>query len=124
MKIKRMIYGGLGMFFIALGAVGAFLPLLPTVPFLFLAAICFGHSSEKLNAWFKGTKLYKENLESHVNGLGMTKRSKARCIASCTIVMGAAFFFMDHVPVARVALAIVWVGHMIYFLFRVKTMKE
>ncbi len=124
MKIKRVIFGGLGLFFIGLGAVGAALPLLPTVPFLFLAAICFGRSSEKLDTWFKGTKLYKNNLESFVQGLGMTKKSKAKCIASFTIVMGLGFYFMGAVPVGRIALALVWVGHMIYFLFRVKTIDE
>ena len=59
-----------------LGAVGAVLPLLPAFPFLLLAAFCFARSSERLDGWFKGTKLYKENQESFVQGNGMTKKTK------------------------------------------------
>lgn len=37
-----------------------------------LAAINFAKSSKKLDSWFKGTKLYKDNLETYVKGQGMT----------------------------------------------------
>lgn len=41
----RRAYFILGMFALSLGVVGLFLPLLPTVPFLILAAYCFGRSN-------------------------------------------------------------------------------
>ena len=71
MKIKKLLYVILGCIGLALGAVGAVLPLLPAFPFLLLAAFCFAKSSEKLHRWFTGTKLYKNNLESYVKGHGM-----------------------------------------------------
>jgi len=40
-----------GLLALALGAIGIFLPLLPTVPFLLLAAFCFARSSETLHRW-------------------------------------------------------------------------
>ena len=61
MKIKKIGYIVLGCIGVGLGAVGAVLPLLPAFPFLLLAAFCFARSSERLDRWFKGTKLYKEN---------------------------------------------------------------
>ncbi|MBR4587551.1 MAG: YbaN family protein [Lachnospiraceae bacterium] len=49
---------------LALGTVGVVLPILPTTPFFLVTAYCFARSSEKLNNWFKGTKLYKKHLDS------------------------------------------------------------
>ena len=77
MKIKKILYVILGCIGLALGAVGAILPLLPAFPFLLLAAFCFAKSSEKLHRWFTGTKLYKNNLESYVKGQGMTWKTKS-----------------------------------------------
>lgn len=72
MHTKKIVYTVVGIVGLGLGAVGAVLPLLPAFPFLMLAAYCFGRSSEKLDRWFKGTKLYKNNLETYVKGQGMT----------------------------------------------------
>ena len=71
-KVKKILFIVLGCVGLALGAVGAVLPLMPAFPFLLLAAFCFAKSSEKLHNWFINTKLYKKNLESFVKGKGMT----------------------------------------------------
>ena len=63
MNIKKILYIIFGCISFGLGAVGAVLPVLPTFPFLIFAAFCFARSSKKLDKWFKGTKLYKNNLE-------------------------------------------------------------
>lgn len=47
----RIIWFVIGCIAVALGVVGIALPLLPTVPFLLLAAFAFGKSSKKLEAW-------------------------------------------------------------------------
>ena len=108
----------------ALGAVGAVLPLLPAFPFLLLAAFCFAKSSEKLHRWFTGTKLYKNNLESYVKGQGMTWKTKIRIMITVTVLMSIGFIMMHAVPVGRIVLACVWVFHILYFVFRVKTIKQ
>ena len=124
MKIKRILYVILGCIGLALGAVGAVLPLLPAFPFLLLAAFCFAKSSEKLHRWFTGTKLYKNNLESYVKGQGMTWKTKIRIMITVTVLMSIGFIMMHAVPVGRIVLACVWVFHILYFVFWVKTIKQ
>lgn len=50
-KVVRIGWLVLGLFCVALGVIGAFLPLMPTTIFLILAAGCFTHSSPRLEAW-------------------------------------------------------------------------
>ena len=124
MKLKKVIYITVGCIGLALGAVGAVLPLLPAFPFLLLAAICFGKSSERLDRWFKNNKIYKNNLESFVKGQGMTWKTKIKIMITVTVLMTIGFIMMNQVVVGRIVLACVWVFHIIYFIFGVKTIKN
>ena len=119
--MKKILYILLGCTGVGLGAVGAVVPMLPAFPFLMLAAFCFARSSEKLDTWFKNTRLYKDNLEDFVAGKGMTKKTKVRIMVTVTLLMSIGFAMMGAVPVGRMVLAGVWVFHMVYFLFGVKT---
>lgn len=119
--MKKILYILLGCTGVGLGAVGAVVPMVPAFPFLMLAAFCFARSSEKLDTWFKNTRLYKDNLEDFVAGKGMTKKTKVRIMVTVTLLMSIGFAMMGAVPVGRMVLAGVWVFHMVYFLFGVKT---
>ena len=121
MRLKKAVYVILGCIGVGLGAVGAVLPLLPSFPFLLLAAFCFARSSQRLNDWFIHTKLYKENLESYVQGKGMTRKTKVRIMVTVTILMSIGFVMMNAVPVGRIVLGCVWVFHILYFCLGVKT---
>ena len=124
MNLKKTLYIILGCIGVGLGAVGAAVPLLPSFPFLMLAAFCFARSSEKLNNWFINTKLYMKNLESYVKGKGMTKAAKLRIMATVTILMSIGFLMMGSVPMGRIVLGFVWLFHILYFLFGIKTITE
>ena len=106
-----------------MGAVGAVLPLLPAFPFLLLAAICFAKSSEKLHNWFINTKLYKNNLETFVRGQGMTWKTKIRVMVTVTILMTIGFIIMNQLWVGQIILGCVWLFHIFFFIFGVKTFK-
>ena len=124
MKLKKILLVIIGCISVGLGALGVVLPILPTVPFLLLAAFCFARSSERLNNWFIGTKLYKNNLESYVKGEGMTRKTKIKIMVTVTVLMTIGFIMMDQILVGRIVLACVWVFHVIYFVFGVKTIKK
>jgi uncharacterized protein len=123
MNLKKVFLVILGCLGLGLGALGAVLPLLPAFPFLMLAAFCFAKSSEKLHNWFISTRLYKKNLESFVLGKGMTVKTKVRIMLTVTILMSIGFIMMHAVPVGRIVLGIVWLCHVLYFIFGIKTLK-
>ena len=120
MNIKKTGYVILGFVGLGLGIVGAIIPLIPSVPFLLLAAYGFAKSSKRLHTWFIGTKIYKDNLENYVKNKGMTKNEKIRIITAVTITMGIGFFMMADIPVGRICLVIVWIVHFVYLGFIVK----
>ena len=122
--MKKIVYIILGCVGVGLGAVGAVVPLLSAFPFLLLAAFCFARSSERLHSWFVNTRLYRNNLESYVQGRGMTKRTKVRIMVTVTLLMSVGFIMMHQVFVGRIVLACVWLFHIIYFSFGVKTLKD
>ena len=121
--MKKVLYVILGCIGLGLGALGAALPLLPAFPFLMLAAFCFARSSERLHNWFVSTRLYQKNLESFVQGRGMTWGAKIRIMIMVTATMSVGFVMMSRVPVGRIILGCVWVLHLFIFVFGIKTLK-
>ena len=113
-----------GFLSLGLGAVGAAVPLLPAFPFLLLASLCFAKSSDRLHQWFISTNLYKENLESFVQGKGMTKKAKVRVISIISLTMAFGFLMMKNVPVGRIILLLVWFFHVLYFVYGIRTYYE
>lgn len=123
MNIKKILYIVLGTIGLILGAIGAVLPLLPAFPFLLLATVCYAKSSERLHNWFINTKLYKNNLDSYVQGKGMSWQVKIRIMIMITILMSIGFIIMVTKEIYHgcIVLGFVWLFHIFYFCFRVKT---
>ena len=121
--MKKILYIILGCVGVGMGAFGAVVPMIPAFPFLMLAAFCFARSSEKLDHWFKNTKLYKDNLEDFAAGKGMTKKTKVRIMGTVTLLMSIGFIMMGlkGIVTGCVVLGFVWVLHLMYFIFGIKT---
>ena len=122
--LKKAFFIALGCVSLALGTIGIVLPILPTVPFYLLTAFCFANSSERLHDWFIHTTVYKKYIGSYFRRRGMTKKAKCLLIGTVTAIMVPGFILMDKVPVGRAIMLVVWVGHILYFGFKVQTITQ
>mgnify|MGYP002517383542 FL=1 len=122
--MKKLFFVTLGCISLVLGVVGIVLPILPTVPFFLLTAFCFAKSSERLHSWFLGTTMYKKYIGSYMKRKGMTLKAKLMLIGTVTAIMLPGFLMMGRVPVGRIVMAVVWIGHIVYFGFIVNTITQ
>ncbi len=110
----------LGVLFTAIGSIGIVLPVLPTTPFLLIAAFCFAKGSPRFEKWFTSTKIYQNNLQSFVEDGSMKVNSKIKICAFATFFMLIAFFMMSNVY-GRIIIILALVVKYYYFTFKIKT---
>ncbi|MDR3292395.1 MAG: YbaN family protein [Methanobrevibacter sp.] len=117
MKIKRSLYFTFGIIFLSLGTIGILIPLLPTTPFVILAAFCFGKSSKKAEQWILKSKYFGSYIENYRNKVGVPIRIKIRSIIFLWVVLIISMIY-THNPLTFIILLIVGIAvtcH-IYFL--------
>jgi len=120
MNPLKILYVALGFFFFGLGVVGIFLPVLPTTPFMLLAAFFFSKGSGRFSRWFVSTKVYKNYAESFLRHRSMTLNRKIKILALATTVLTLSFFMVPLVAV-KVFLVIVAIVMYYYFARHIKT---
>ncbi len=77
-----------GTLCVVLAVVGMFLPVLPTTPFLLLAAVCYARSSERFHDWLLNNRWFGEYIRNYREGRGMTLREKLVTIGSMWLTIG------------------------------------
>jgi uncharacterized membrane protein YbaN (DUF454 family) len=105
-----------------LGIIGIILPVLPTTPFFLLASVCFIRGSEKLNLWFKGTKIYKKHLETFIEDRALTLKQKILILSFADFMM-AFPLIMTNSLFLKIVLIIIILCKYYYFIFKIKTRK-
>ena len=85
----RPLLAAAGLFFTALALLGVLLPVLPTTPFLLLAAWCFARSSPRLYAWLHENRFFGDYLRCYRNGEGVPLAVKVATISLLWLTLGA-----------------------------------
>jgi uncharacterized membrane protein YbaN (DUF454 family) len=99
----RILFLCLGWLFVALGIVGAFLPVLPTTPFLLLAVGCFARSSPRLEAWLLDHPKFGPPLRNWRQKGAIARKAKIAAFSLMTVSY-AVFWFGTSPPLWRAAL--------------------
>ncbi len=91
MKILLIVAGSISL---AVGAIGVFLPILPTTPFLLLAAACYYRSSKRMHRWLLNNKWFGEYIRNYKEGRGLPLKTKIATLALLWITIGVSTVFM------------------------------
>jgi uncharacterized protein len=106
-KMKKYTYIGLGVISTIIGIIGIFIPVLPTTPFLLLAAFLFSRSSERFLHWLLTNKLCGSYIENYRSGRGLPIKQKILTMVFLWLTIGlSAFIFVDNLWVQAVLLLI------------------
>jgi uncharacterized protein len=102
--LRRLTFLLLGFMSLGLGGLGLLLPLLPTIPFMLLAAFFFARSSPRLEAWIVGHHRFGPHVRSWRERGAVTRAGKRAAIlafaASALIGMALLPFPWRLVPAA------------------------
>lgn len=105
-----------GLLATALGVVGIFLPILPTVPFFLLALACFSRSSERFYNWLLDHAHFGPIIRPYLNGQGMRRASKAKAIALVWVSISFSAFYLVETNWVRWLLLFIACGVTLYLL--------
>lgn len=121
--MMQILFSAAGLLSLGLGILGAFLPGLPTTPFLLLAAFCFAKGSPRFHRWFCGTKLYKKHLKTLVTERQMTLKAKLSILLPATAMLAVAFILSPWWQM-RAFLVFLCVSKYVYFFTCIGTVKK
>ena len=95
MSITRLPYFIFGWLSLALGVVGIVLPLLPTTPFVLLAAFCFSKSSTRFHNWLLNHKLFGSLVRNWQQHGVITLNAKLLATLSIVVMLSISFYFVQ-----------------------------
>lgn len=105
-----------GIFFVGLGIIGIFLPILPTTPFLLLAAACFARSSKRFYNWLLNNRWFGNYIKNYREGKGVPLKVKVLSISLLWIAIIFSAFFWVSILFVKFILILVAIGVTIHIL--------
>ena len=120
MKQRLLIIAG--TIFTGIGIIGVIVPVLPTTPFLLLAAACYIRSSQKLYTWLLNNRILGVYINNYIQGKGMPLRVKLITISLIWITIVLSVVFVIQSLAISVIVILVALGVNVYII-RIKTFK-
>ena len=108
--VKRRLLIGAGTLSTGLGIIGILVPILPTTPFLLLAAACYMRSSERFYQWLINNRIFGAYVRNYIEGRGMPVRIKVFTILLLWLTIGLTIAFGVQNTVIRIVLICIAVG--------------
>ena len=122
-KLFRFFLLGLGLFFTGLGVAGIFIPLLPTTPFLLLAAACFARSSERFHNWLTEHEQLGPFIKGYLDGSGVPMRAKIVALTLIWLTLPISALMLLSNPWLKM-LALILAVSLTVYIFNLPTRQE
>ena len=118
--LKRLLWNIAGTVFLGLGLIGIALPVMPTTPFLLLAAACYLNGSARMYEWMTRNKLFGRYLRDYMEGRGIPLKAKIASIGFLWLAISASILLVIDDLIIRAILLAVGVSVTIHIL-RIRT---
>ena len=122
-RFFRYLLISAGTIFLGFGIIGIFLPVLPTTPFLLLAAACYARSSKRFYDWLMNNKWFGTYIKNYREGRGVPLKFKVFTISLLWITILVSVFFVINNYLIDLLLIIIAIGVTIHIL-TIKTYKQ
>jgi uncharacterized membrane protein YbaN (DUF454 family) len=122
-KLLRTLLIIAGTISVVLGIVGIFIPVLPTTPFLLLAAVCYLRSSDRFYRWLINNRLFGNYIKNYLEGRGMPLAVKIYTLVFLWLAISLSIFLVSESTVLDIILAFIAVGVTVHILL-IKTIKQ
>jgi uncharacterized membrane protein YbaN (DUF454 family) len=120
--VHRKVYVGLGHLSVALGVVGAFVPVMPTVDFLIVAAACYAKGNPALKRKLLAHPRFGPPIRDWEEHRAVSLRGKLLGIAMVTLGIGASILWGVNATWLRITLGVIWAA-IVVLLLALKTKK-
>lgn len=122
-RSKRWLFVITGTIALGIGIFGIIIPVLPTTPFLLLAAICYLRGSQRLYNALLRNRIIGSYISNYLEGQGMSLKMKISTLSLLWITLVFTALFATDTLIIRIILAAVLIGVTVHIL-QIKTLKN
>jgi hypothetical protein len=114
-KAKVLMFKTIGIVFVGLAILGVILPILPTTPFLLVAAACFAKSSPKMQRWLLTNKIFGPMINDWQQHRSIPKKAKYIALSSIVLSVAWSAYMLKSIWLTLLIIALV-IGPFIFFV--------